>query len=124
MTDESALKTSAATFQLLKSFGNLLKEFPRQAADDFIYDESTLKKISRATTAMSDIQPYIDCEGESSADADLSAFRGGLVILSRLIVELPKDPADEFVYDREIHQMVEAARGTVGKLNLLFPEPE
>ena len=47
--------------------------------------------------------------------------KDSLKILTRLMDELPKDPADEFMYDRVIHQLVEEARVTVVNLGQFFP---
>jgi len=107
--------------QTFKVFGNLLKEFPRSAADDFIYDENTIEKISHADGILKEMSGFIKKNSASLGKEEKTMIKDSLGILSRLMNELPKDPADEFMYDRVIHQMVEEARVAIVDLGQFFP---
>lgn len=94
--------------QTITAFANLLKEFPKNATDDFIYDASTLRKIENAGKALTKMTTILQRNKASHHT------------LSSLMDELPKNPADEFLYDRAIHKLVEDARETITQLNRLL----
>ena len=98
-----------------KTFKNLLKEFPKTAVDDFIYDDSTMKKIAKASASM--LELYFLFGKKTTAFVDIERIKESHAILSQLMDEVPKDPADDFAYDRAIHQMVEDARHTLAELD-------
>lgn len=118
-------KISADAINIIKKtfkvFGNLLKEFPRNAADDFIYDENTIEKIKNAQVTLTEMRGFIRKKSASLGKEEKSMVTDALKILGQLLDELPKDPADEFMYDRMIHQMVEQARVAIVNLGQFFP---
>jgi len=106
--------------QTVKAFANLLKEFPKNATDDFIYDASTLKKIENAGQALTKMTTLLQQNKVSSVETENNSIKASHHTLSSLMDELPKNPADEFLYDRAIHKQVEDARETVAQLNRLI----
>jgi hypothetical protein len=120
MPDNISLDVLEILNQTNKTFSNLLKEFPKNAGDDFIYDESTLEKISHANIALDNITPLADKILNDLGEKNQILVKDPIKSFSRLMAELPRDPADEFLYDRMVHQLVEAARETVVKLNRLI----
>jgi len=106
--------------QSIQTFSNLFKEFPKKATEDFIYDESTLKKIGDAEDALNEITSLINQISKDLEEQLSNEVKQSLKILSQLMEELPKDAADEFLYDRLIHRQVEDSRETIAKLGALF----
>lgn len=106
MTESNSADTHKKIAQSLKAFANLLKEFPKNPSDDFIYDESTIKKIGAAGDALPVLKEHFK---KNRADS--------IKILDKLMDELPKDASDEFLYDREIHLLVEKSREIVNRLS-------
>jgi hypothetical protein len=106
--------------RLLKVFANLLKEFPKRGTEEFIYDESTLKKIENCRDAMTEMATLLNKKTTSLDHTDKNAVKESLIKLSSLIDELPTDPADEFLYDRSVHKMVEYAREAIANLGHIF----
>ena len=104
-----------------KVFGNLLKEFPRSAADDFIYDENTIEKINKAEETLKEMRGFFKKKSASLGKEEKNMVKDSLSILTQLMDELPKDPADEFMYDRMIHELVEQARVTIVNMGQFFP---
>jgi len=101
----------------LKTFANLLKEFPKNASDGFIYDESTLKKINRACDALHHVTELIRQKSSSLDEGGTHKIDGSQKILAKLLDELPREAADEFLYDRTIHRLVEQSREIITKLS-------
>lgn len=106
--------------QLFKAFVNLLKEFPRNARQDFIYDDSTLKKISKADQTLKEFVEFNRAQPKAFPDEERLTIKECQSILSALMGEMPLSPEDEFLYDSDIHQRVERAREAVVKLGDLF----
>lgn len=121
MSDNISLEATKIVNQSVKAFTNLLKEFPKNGADNFIYDESTLKKIASAAAALAEMARLVKQKTTSLGEPERDAVKESFATLSRLMAELPRKPADEFLYDRMIHQLVEDARETITKLSRLFP---
>ena len=119
MSDKISSEAKNIFNRSVKIFANLLKEFPKNAADDFIYDDSTLKKIGDALKALKDMKTFFSKKGSSLGDEE-NTVKDSLKIFSLLMDELPKDPSDEFMYDRVIHHMVEDTRGAISKITQLF----
>ena len=63
----------------------------------------------------------VDSQKTSLGKEENNMVTDALKILGQLLDELPKDPADEFMYDRMIHQLVEQARVTIVNLGQFFP---
>ncbi|MCK5058962.1 MAG: hypothetical protein KAT34_20110 [Candidatus Aminicenantes bacterium] len=103
--------------QSIKAFTNLLKEFPKNAAENFIYDGSTLEKIENAGKALTEMATLLHHKNNPFGEAEKNTLKESYKILTLLMDELPKDPADEFLYDRTIHHHVENARETIEQLN-------
>ena len=120
MSDNISMKATNIFKRSIKTFTNLLKEFPKNAVEDFIYDDSTLKKIEAAGDALTDMTTFFKQEATHFKESERDTVKKALKILSQLMDELPKDSADEFMYDRMIHRMVEESRETITKLNHLF----
>ena len=115
MSDNISVGARDILERFLKSFVNLLKEFPKNATDEFVYDDSTLKKIGNAADALNNMDGLF--EGEANPfGQEGGRVKESVALLSRLLDELPKNAADEFLYDRDIHQQVEEARDTIVKL--------
>lgn len=112
MPDNISSEAKEIISRSVKAFTNLLKEFPKEEAGDFVYDESTLKKIGNAADILSEMAAL----SEASSEPLKESFKK----LSQLLDELPKDSSDEFLYDREIHRQVEEARDTIVKLNQII----
>ena len=108
MPDTISSEAKEIISKSVKAFTNLLKEFPKGAADEFFYDASTLKKIGNVGDVLNEMATLEETGSES--------LKESFKILSQLMDELPKDSSDEFLYDREIHRKVEGARGTIAKL--------
>ena len=120
MVDKKTTDSSEIIRNTFGAFVNLLKEFPRSAIEDFIYDESTLKKISKGNDALKALNSAVrDSKSEFSTE-QLQTIKDCQTILSLLMEEMPLSPEDEFLYDSEIHQQVEKAREAVVKLGDLF----
>lgn len=117
MSDNISLDAKKIINQSIKTFANLLKEFPKNAAEDFIYDESTLKKIGNVGDALTEMANLVKQKTTSLGETERNALKESHKILSLLMDELPGDPADEFLYDRMIHQQVVDARETIAKLS-------
>jgi len=98
-------------------FKNLLKEFPKNAADDFIYDESTLGKINDAAGVLTEMAALI-AKKATAGESEQGIIKKSHKTLTLLMEELPRDPADEFLYDRNIHRQVESARETIEQLSI------
>jgi hypothetical protein len=117
MSGNGAMDIEDFLGEFSKTFRNLLKEFPKRATDDFIYDESTMTKIGKASEALAQLSAL---SGEKTAALqENERIKKCHKILSQLMDELPKDPADEFAYDRTIHQLVEDARQTLADLAIM-----
>jgi len=117
--ERANLDVKAIVEESLRTFTNLLKEFPRQATDEFVYDASTLKKIDRAAAALTQMAGLCTPDSTSIGGAQADIVRESHAVLSRLMSELPRAAADEFLYDRRIHRLVEDARMTLVRLNAL-----
>lgn len=120
MSGNISLETSKRLNQVLATFSNLLKEFPKNAIDDFSYDDSTLKKISQAGDSLTETVGFFKKKSTAITKEDKARIKQSLKVLSLLMAELPKNPEDEFSYDRMIHQLVEDARETVAGLAQIF----
>ena len=119
MADNLPAESRESLERFLKPFVNLLKEFPKNAADDFIYDDSTLKKIGHAVEALTHMTGNLSGGSNPFGDAG-ELVKESLGIFSRLLEELPKDSSDEFLYDRAIHTQVDVAREAVVNLYQLL----
>lgn len=117
MPDNISMDAKNFLDQVIKAFTNLLKEFPRNAAEDFVYDASTLEKIGKAGEILAKMAGFVKQDNSSLGGAEKKAVKESYNILSRLMDELPKDPADEFMYDRTIHRQVEDARESIVTLS-------
>jgi hypothetical protein len=115
MADNLPAEARESLERFLKPFVNLLKEFPKDAVDDFIYDDSTLKKIGAASEELDRTSEVLK-RGADHFDEAGDLVREAIGIFSGLFEELPRDSADEFLYDRDIHNQVEAAREAVVNL--------
>jgi hypothetical protein len=120
MAEDVSLNATEVVSQSIKTFSNLLKEFPKSAADDFIYDDSTLEKIASAEEALGGMAAFLKGKTSHLSKEDKAVLKGAHDILSKLMAELPRDAADEFLYDRLIHQQVEGARQAIVTLSDLF----
>lgn len=109
MPDNMSSQAEEIVSRSVKAFTNLLKEFPKDAADEFVYDESTLKKIGNAGDVLSEMAAL--------SETGSAPLKEPFKKLSQLMKELPKDASDEFLYDRDIHRHVEDAREATAKLN-------
>ena len=107
--------------QSIKTFNNLLKEFPKNAADDFIYDDSTINKIGLANESLKLMSKLTASPNNALEQNVLKVVKESIETISKLMKELPESSEDEFLYDRNSHQLVENARGSLTKLNSLFP---
>lgn len=115
MSDKGTVDVKDFLGECSRTFKNLLKEFPRKATDDFIYDESTMTKIGKASEALAELSAMF---GEITVSHQESErIKESHKILGQLMAELPKDPADDFAYDRFIHQLVEDARLALADLD-------
>ncbi len=101
----------------IKAFTNLLKEFPKNADDNFVYDESTLEKIGTAGVALDGLASLLNRESHYLGEAEKKIISGYHQKLDKFIKELPQDPSDEFSYHPEFHDITEEARETVEKLS-------
>jgi hypothetical protein len=101
----------------LKTFANLLKEFPKNPSDGFIYDESTLKKINQACDALHEVTELIRQKSSNLDEDGINKIAGSQKILAQLMDELPREAADEFLYDSTIHRLVEQAREIITMLS-------
>jgi hypothetical protein len=106
--------------QTVNAFANLLKEFPKNAAEDFIYDASTLSKIEDADNAVSEMATLFQQDKTSFGETETNRLKESYHLLTLLMDELPKDPTDEFLYDRTIHRQVENAREAVEQLSRII----
>jgi hypothetical protein len=116
MPDNMDAKAKQIFDQFTTTFANLLKEFPKNPAEDFIYDGSTLKKISHAANAWTDITTLLKQRPDSLEENHRARIDKSFKTFNQLMEELPRDPADEFLYDRVIHQLVVKARETIDQL--------
>ncbi len=119
MSDKIALDAGKIINQSIETFANLLKEFPKNAADSFIYDGSTLKKIGSAAAALSEMTALLERGMPSFTAQDKNMVEESHDILARLMDELPRSPVDEFSYERTIHRRVADARQAIEKLKNL-----
>ena len=117
MSAAISLQTTEEQKRSLKTFANLLKEFPKNPLDGFIYDESTLKKINRACDALHDVTELIRQKSSNLGEEGIDKIAGSQKILAQLMDELPREAADEFLYDGTIHQLIEQSREIIGKLS-------
>lgn len=122
MSDKIALDAGKIINHSIETFANLLKEFPKNAADSFVYDESTLKKIGSSGAALAKMAALLKRGKTSFGKIEKSTVEESYNILSRLMDEMPKSPADEFSYDRAIHLQVEEARQAIKKLSHLISD--
>ena len=116
MSAPISLETTEEQKRSLKTFANLLKEFPKNSLDGFIYDESTLKKIKHACGALSDVTKLISQKSSKLGEDGTNKIAGSQKILAQLMDELPRDADDEFSYDSTIHQIIEQSREIIAKL--------
>lgn len=120
MAEKISARSLVSVEKVFKAFVNLLKEFPRSASYDFIYDESTLKKIKIAGQSLNELSAYL-IEKPQAFKGDMKITIGeSLDTLSKLMNELPRSSQDEFSYEPGIHQLVEAAREVIIKMGALF----
>lgn len=103
-----------------KTFVNLLKEFPKSASEDFVYDDSTLKKIGNAGQILKELDTIVQAQPSAFPAEERQTLKDCQDILSGLMEEMPLNSEDEFLYDLLIHQKVESAREIVVKLGDLF----
>ncbi len=120
MVDKISTDTKKVIGHSIKSFGNLLKEFPKIATDNFVYDDSTLKKIGDASNSLNQWNNQLERIANQLDDKTKDEVKVSLNVLTQLMDELPKNSNDEFWYDRTIHQMVEDARETIYKLDQII----
>ena len=120
MSENISLDPKKIVNQSIKTFKNLLKEFPKNATDDFFYDDNTLQKIRDADKTLTEMVTFFNQQSSSLAEAERDTVKDALNKLSLLMEELPKDSADEFLYDRIFHNQVEDAREIILKLSRLF----
>lgn len=118
MSENGSLEIKDFLVEFNKTFNNLLKEFPKTAADDFIYDGSTIKKIGKASVALAELSTRF--EKKDTAIPNIKRIKESHESLSQLMDELPRAPADDFSYDRSIHQLVERARQILAELTGLY----
>ncbi len=119
MSENNLSENSKKISPSIKTFTNLLKEFPKNAAENFSYDISTLKKIKKAGTALIELTNIVEQNTFSQEKMEGNMEKGALKILSQLLEELPKDSSDEFRYDETIYRKVEAARHSIENLSKL-----
>ncbi|MCK4762134.1 MAG: hypothetical protein KAW12_08045 [Candidatus Aminicenantes bacterium] len=117
MSDNISQDEKKIIKQSINAFTKLLKEFPKNAAGDFIYDGSTLTKIGNAGDALTGMTALLSKEETSLEETEKNMLKESYSVLSRLMAEMPKKSTDDFSYDRAIHQLVEKAREAVKKLN-------
>ena len=117
MSAAISLQPTGEQKRSLKTFANLLKEFPKNASDGFIYDESTLKKVNRACDALHHVTELIKQKSSSLGEGGTHKIAGSQKILAQFLDELPREAADEFLYDRTIHRLVEQSREIITKLS-------
>ena len=103
---------------------NVLPEFPKIDAEDFIYDESTLTKIAAARTALGELSVLLDKDTPLPGKEKTETAGDFLPKLSLLLDELPADSSDEFLYDRTFHNLVQDARKVIIELGYYFPDPK
>lgn len=120
MSDKVSSDTKKVIEKTFKTFVNLLKEFPISASEDFVYDDSTLKKIGNAGQALKELDTFVQVQPSVFPAEERQTVKDCQVVLSGLMDELPLGPEDEFLYDPLIHQKVEDARETVVKLGSMF----
>ena len=116
MPDNIDAKAKQVFEQFTATFANLLKEFPKNPAEDFIYDESTLKKIGSAANDWANITNLLKKQPASFEEIHRTKLRDSHKTFSQLMEELPRDASDEFLYDPVIHQLVAKARETIEQL--------
>ena len=112
MPDNMSLQAKEIISRSIQAFTNLLKEFPRDAADEFVYDESTLLKIGDVGDVLAEMAKL--------TKTGSAPLKESFKVLSGLMDELPKEASDEFLYDREIHRQVEDARAAIEKLSTII----
>lgn len=120
MADNISQEKKEIIDQAINTYAKLLKEFPKNAAEDFIYDSSTLAKIGRAGDALNKMASLLKGQQTSPDETGKDTLRDAHDVLSRLMAELPKNPVDDFSYDRAVHQLVEDARETLEKLSRII----
>jgi hypothetical protein len=120
MVDNKSSDAAKVIKNTFEAFVNLLKEFPRSAGEDFIYDDSTLKKITRGNEALNALISQLKKSKSGFSADEKRALKEPQSTLSRLMEEMPLSPEDEFLYDSEIHQLVMESREAVVKLGNLF----
>jgi hypothetical protein len=73
------------------------------------YDESTLKKINQACDALHNVTELIRQKSSSRGEDGINIKAGSQKILAELMDELPREAADEFLYDSTIHRLHEVS---------------
>ena len=121
MAEKISSRSLVSLEKVFKSFVNLLKEFPKSASNDFIYDESTLKKVALANESLHELSVFLTEKSTAFEEEKKTTIHESLDILGKLMDELPRDSQDQFSYEPEIHQLVEDARETIVKLGALLP---
>lgn len=120
MSDKVSSDAKKVIKKTFKTFVNLLKEFPKSASEDFVYDDSTLKKIGNAGQALKELAVFVKAHKSDFPAEERQTVKDCQTVLSRLMEEMPLNSEDEFLYDPLIHQKVEDARETIVKLGSLF----
>ncbi len=120
MSDNVSSEAKKIIKKTFKTFVNLLKEFPISASEDFVYDDSTLKKIGNAGQILKELVIFINAQPGVFPAEEWQTVKDCQAVLSGLMEEMPLNSEDEFLYDPLIHQKVEDARETVVKLGDLF----
>lgn len=121
MPGKISLEATKCINHVMATFSNLLKEFPKNATEDFSYDDSTLNKISQSGDALTETISFFKKKSTAITKENKARINKSLKVFSLLMAELPKNPEDEFSYDRMIHQLVEDARETVAELAEIIP---
>ena len=120
MSDKVSSDAKKVIKKTFKMFVNLLKEFPISASEDFVYDDSTLKKIGNAGQALNELAAFVKVHKSAFPAEERQTVKDCQTVLSGLMEEMPLSSEDEFLYDPLIHQKVEDARETIVKLGSMF----
>ena len=120
MPDKVSSDAKKIIEKTFKTFVNLLKEFPKSASEDFVYDDSTLKKIGNASQTLKELAAFVKAHKSDFPAEERQTVKDFQAILSGLMEEMPLNSEDEFLYDPLIHQKVGDARETIVKLGSLF----
>lgn len=121
MADQESSGATRVIKETFRAFVNLLKEFPKSSAGDFIYDDATIRKIKLARDALSAMDTLTGKQSPALGKEKKKVVNESVRVLSGLLSELPGRSTDEFSYDREIHLKVKEAREAIVRLGGLFP---